>query len=406
MKINPTKTVNELVVILPYIIDVDDNKKIYHSWRVAIICALSAKNFIGPEQLKQLFYAALLHDIGGIGFPIHIIHYLKRRDKTSRNILLSHPIVGAQLISNIPQMDESARLILDHHEWLNGMGYPRAKSGKSIPWGSQVIRIADSIDIYLQLGGIKKLKILKDKMASNINKEYSQQLFAIAFEVLAKNRFFNKVSSSATLPSIFKDVQNMVGMLHINSKNDSIGKALEAIAQIIDMKHPFTAGHSLRVSRYAMSVGLSMGLEHDDITRIRWAGLIHDIGKLNVPRKVLDKSTKLTPGEFRRIKMHAHSTYEIMNMIETLWDITPIASGHHERYDGKGYPFGLKKDEIHLGSRILAVCDAFDAMTSNRPYRNPLDTAAACKEIKKQSGKQFDPEVVDKALPLFMNLGF
>ncbi|MBM3244817.1 MAG: HD domain-containing protein [Candidatus Omnitrophica bacterium] len=406
MKVNPTKTVSELVTVLPYIIDIDEKKKIYHSWRVAVFSALIAAKTVPQQQVKYIFYAGLLHDIGGVGFPIHIIHYLKRTDKMSRSILLSHPIIGAQLIYNIPKMNPIAKLILDHHEWINGMGYPRAKIEKDIPWGSQIIRIADSIDIYLQLGHIKRIRNMEDKMSSFAGKEYSRPLLKRAIGILKKKRLFYKIYPPKNVPAIFEEVRKNVGDLHIPLKIDAVGRTLEAVAQIIDMKHPFTSGHSLRVSRYAMAIALSMGLPHDDVTKIRWAGLIHDIGKLNVSRRLLDKPTNLTPAEYAEIQKHARQTYNIMSMIPTLGDITLIASAHHEKYDGSGYPFKLKGNEIPLGARILAICDSFDAMTSNRPYRIPRTFEEAWREIKSLSGKQYDPEIVEIALPLLRNLGF
>lgn len=406
MKINPPKTIDELITTLSCVIDIDEGRKNYHSWRVAILSTLCAKNSLSPEQLKYLFYAALLHDIGGVGFTIHIIHYLKRRDKASYNILLSHPIIGAELISKIPQMGPAAKFISDHHEWIDGHGYPGAKQGKFIPWGSQVIRIADSIDIFLQIGRIRKLKALKDKMSLNINKEYSQKLFLRAFSILKKNRLFYKIYPAKNVTAIFEEVHEKVGLLRIPLKTDAIGKALEAVAQIIDMKHPFTSGHSLRVSRYAMAIALSMNFSHDEVTRIKWAGLIHDIGKLNISRRILDKTTALTREEYRKIQKHTIETYKIINLISTLREITPVATAHHEHYDGSGYPFGLKKEQIPQGARILAVCDAFDAMTSNRPYRKPPTFKEACRELKRMSGKQFDPEIIEYALPLFSSLGF
>lgn len=405
MKIDPTKTVNELINILTYIADIEDGKKIFHSWRVAILAANIADHTANPKKLKDIFYAALLHDVGGVGFPYHIIHYLERNDKTSQNILLSHPIVGAQLVSGIPQMTDSAKLILDHHEWINGHGYPRAKSGKNIPLGSQFIRIADAIDIHLQTERTPTLKELRKKMSLRVNQEYSGELFKHSLDVLSKNRFFYKVRQRLNVPEIFRDTQNRIGPIHIPSKIDAIGTTLEVISQIIDMKHPYSSGHSLRVSRYAIAIALAMNLSHDEITYIKWAGLIHDIGKLNVPRRFLSKRAKLTSNEYKKIKEHAHFTEDILNMIPSLKYIIPFASKHHEYFDGSGYPLGLERDQIPLGAKILCICDAFDAMTSNRPYRNPLTPEAACREIQRLSGKQFDPHVVKVAIPLFKNLG-
>lgn len=406
MNIDPTKTVNELVTVLPYVIDIDEKKKIYHSWRVAVITAMTSYGRVSGLQLKYIFYAALLHDIGGLGFPIHIIHYLKRTDKTARQVLLSHPIIGAQLVSNIPCLGPAAKIIIDHHEWINGMGYPRAKIKKDIPYGSQTIRIADSMDILFQLKGISRFKELKEKMMINLNREYSRALLLRSLERISKRRIFSRIFSAGCIEAIFKETHKEVGPVKIPMKIDAIGKTLEVVAQVIDMKHPFTSGHSLRVSRYALAISLSMGLAHDEITKIRWAGLIHDIGKLTVPRRILDTPIGLKPKEYQEIQKHAVQTYKIMNLISSLYEITPIAAAHHERFDGRGYPFGLKGNQIPLGARILSICDAFDAMTSNRPYRRPMTYEEACLEIKTLSGKQFDPEIVEIALPLLKNLGF
>jgi len=403
--VDPTKTINELINIITYITDIEGDKKIFHSWRVAILAAKIADDKSNSKKLKDIFYAGILHDIGGVGFPYHIIHYLQRNDKTSKSILLSHPIVGAQLVCGIPQMADAAKLILDHHEWINGGGYPRSKSGNSISQGAQLIRIADTIDIFLQSAHSYTLRELKNKMSANVDKEYTKSLFNSSFDMLTKNRFFNKICRRSNVPEIFNDVQNKIGPIHIPPKIDAVGTTLEVVSQIIDMKHPYSSGHSLRVSRYAMAIALAMDLNHDEITLIKWAGLIHDIGKLNVSRRILGKRSSLTSGEYKKVKEHAHFTKEITSMITSLNDIVPIASSHHEYFDGSGYPLGLKDGRIPLGARILCICDAFDAMTSNRPYRNPLTLEATCREIIRLSGKQFDPDIVKIAIPLFKNLG-
>jgi putative nucleotidyltransferase with HDIG domain len=302
-------------------------------------------------------------------------------------------------------MTKVAKLILDHHEWMNGQGYPRAKSGNDIPWGAQVVRLADSVDISLQTGRFSKLKELKNKLSLRIDKEYSKELFAGAFKKIERSRIFDKLTAPRNVTLIFNQINNQVGLLYIPHRIDAIGTTLEVVSQIIDMRHPYTSGHSLRVSRYAMACALAMNLKHDEITHIKWAGLIHDIGKIIVSRAVLEKPTGLTKRDLCEVKKHALFTQKILEMISTLQDISPIAINHHEYFDGSGYPKGLKKDEIPLGARIMAICDAFDAMTSNRPYRKPFTAQQACKEIEKQAGQQFDPEIVKKTLPIFRNLG-
>lgn len=405
IKTNPTITVNEILKALTYVADIHGNKKLFHSWRVAILSARLAKNITNSRILKEIFYAGLLHDIGGVGFPFHILHYLKKEGNNNQNILLSHPIIGAQLVSNIPMMTEVAKLIIDHHEWVDGRGYPRAKLKDQIPLGSQVIRISDAVDIILQARPKCILKELKGRVSLNIGREYTKEMFKRAFDTLGEPKFFSRLTSESSVTALFEETQNKVGFINIPQKIDAIGTTLEVVAQIIDMRHPYTSGHSLRVSRYAMACALAMNLPHDEVTRIKWAGLIHDIGKIVISRKILEKPVNLTQEEFHKVKKHAVFTKRILGMITSLKELTPIAVNHHEYYDGSGYPQGLKGKEIPEGARIMVICDAFDAMTSNRPYRKPFTPNEACEEIEKQAGRQFDPEIVKKTIPIFKNLG-
>ncbi|MFH1413364.1 MAG: HD domain-containing phosphohydrolase [Candidatus Omnitrophota bacterium] len=399
---NPTNTIDELITAISYIIDIENDKNYYHAWRVAILASNFAK-YNTKQELKDIFYASLLHDIGAIGLTKHIIHFLEKESRLKQNALLSHPIIGAQQVSIIPNFNPSAKLILDHHEWFNGMGYPRGRLVSNILYGSQLIRIADYIDILLR--STHNLKNIIREINKNTGKQFSKKVSNLAIKIIKKEGFLRNISDHNRIPLIFYNLKSKVGKIIIKKGVDAVGTTLEVLAQIIDMKHPFTAGHSLRVSRYALAIALSMKLDHDQTTSIKWAGLLHDIGKITTPRSILEKTTPLTSAEFIKIKQHPIVTQKIMDMIPSLAEIVPSAVGHHEYYDGSGYPFGLKGDQSPLGARILTVCDAFDAMTSNRPYREPLNCKAACREIRRNSGKQFDPGIVKYALPIFKNLG-
>jgi HD-GYP domain-containing protein (c-di-GMP phosphodiesterase class II) len=405
MKTNPTQTVNELISMLSYFVDLERNRNLYHSWRVAVLSAAMSKKRMSKKKTQETFYASLLHDVGGVEFNHHIIHYLKRRDKASRNILLSHPIIGAQLVAHIPELTEAAKLILDHHEWINGTGYPRAKTQKYISLGSQIIRIADAVDIIFAKNPSIPFGSFKKTLKENAGKEFSASLCNGVLNALKRKRFFSRIADRENTPALLQEAQQKIGVIHIPSKIDAIGTTLEVVAQIIDMKHPYTSGHSLRVSRYALACALAMNLEHDEITHIKWAGLLHDIGKLSISRRILDKPSGLTKQEFSAIKQHALLTRKFINMIPSLKNLGIIAISHHEFFDGSGYPYGLKGEEIPLAARILTICDAFDAMTSNRPYRTPITPQEACIEIQKRAGTQFDPRVVEQAIPLFKHLG-
>ena len=175
---------------------------------------------------------------------------------------------------------------------------------------------------------------------------------------------------------------------------------LEALAAALDARDRDTGGHSSRVSVYTMDMARRLGIREGsaewlDIER---ASLLHDVGKIGVPDSILNKPGPLTAEEWQEMRKHPAIGYEMLRDVKFLAAAAEIVYSHHERYDGKGYPKGLKSDEIPLGSRIFAVADAFDAMTSDRPYRRALDCRKAREEIVNNNGVQFDPEVVEAFL--------
>jgi hypothetical protein len=175
---------------------------------------------------------------------------------------------------------------------------------------------------------------------------------------------------------------------------------LEALAAALDARDRDTGGHSSRVSVYTMDMARRVGIREGsaewlDIER---ASLLHDVGKIGVPDSILNKPGPLTAEEWQEMRKHPAIGYEMLRDVKFLAAAAEIVYSHHERYDGKGYPKGLKDDEIPPGSRIFAVADAFDAMTSDRPYRRALDWRKAREEILTNSGVQFDPKVVEAFL--------
>jgi len=175
---------------------------------------------------------------------------------------------------------------------------------------------------------------------------------------------------------------------------------LEALAAALDARDRDTGGHSSRVSVYTMDMARVLGIREGsaewlDIER---ASLLHDVGKIGIADSILNKPGPLTAEEWQEMRKHPAIGYEMLRDVKFLAVAAEIVYSHHERYDGKGYPKGLKSDEIPLGSRIFAVADAFDAMTSDRPYRRALDWRKAREEILTNSGVQFDPEVVEAFL--------
>ncbi len=173
---------------------------------------------------------------------------------------------------------------------------------------------------------------------------------------------------------------------------------VKAMVNALDAKSPWTKGHSERVAKYSDLIARKMGFDEDELKTLWLAGILHDIGKIGTFDTLLDKPGKLTDEEFAIIKKHPAQGATIVSSIKQLNDIVPIIRHHHESFDGRGYPDGLKGDEIPLQARILHVADSFDAMTSDRPYRLSPGKEFALSQFREFSGRQFDPQTVDAFL--------
>ena len=178
-------------------------------------------------------------------------------------------------------------------------------------------------------------------------------------------------------------------------------ETLSSLAELIDAKDHYTNGHSFRVAAYARSLAKNLGLEPQEVEKIYFAGLIHDVGKVGIDKSILNKPGKLTEEEYKIIQSHSPLGGNILKGIHQFKIFEQVARSHHERYDGKGYPDNLKGEEIPYPARIVAVCDTFDAMTSDRSYRKALSDEVAIKELIEVKGSQLDPTCVDKFVELY-----
>jgi response regulator RpfG family c-di-GMP phosphodiesterase len=179
---------------------------------------------------------------------------------------------------------------------------------------------------------------------------------------------------------------------------------VHALAETIEKRDPYTGNHTRRVMEYSLAIGGHMGLDN---TRMKWlklSAVLHDIGKIGVRDNVLLKEGRLTDEEFKEMQKHNIYGSEILKHVEHLRDVLPGVRHHHERFDGKGYPDGIDGEAIDIQARIISVADAFDAMTTNRPYRKGLSLETAFDELRKHSGTQFDPAVVDAFIAAYNGL--
>lgn len=172
-------------------------------------------------------------------------------------------------------------------------------------------------------------------------------------------------------------------------------KTIKSISCALDAKDPYTHGHSLRVTLYSLILASKLGLTDSALEEIETAGLLHDIGKIGIPQSILCKTSKLTDEEFEIMKDHTGQGAKMIQNVKKLRAVASWLKSHHERWDGRGYPCGLKGTDIPLFARVIALADTYDAMTSTRPYRKALPHEVAIQEIKRCSGVQFDPELAE-----------
>ena len=182
--------------------------------------------------------------------------------------------------------------------------------------------------------------------------------------------------------------------------NKIINESIETFTGFIDAKDPYTNGHSKRVATYTRLIAKEMGYEGEELDRIYYIALLHDCGKIGVPDNILGKPGKLTDEEFQIIKSHTVRGGEILSSFKSLENVGEGARYHHERYDGRGYPEGLAGENIPLIARMICVADSFDAMNTNRVYRDKLTKEKIISEIERNKGTQFDPQIADVMLRL------
>jgi HD-GYP domain-containing protein (c-di-GMP phosphodiesterase class II)/DNA-binding LacI/PurR family transcriptional regulator len=223
------------------------------------------------------------------------------------------------------------------------------------------------------------------------------------------------ICSTLQSATLFKQIQEQASHLQIQKGDLSrnlaklrkvMGGFIEAIAQTVETRDPYTAGHQRRVADLACAIATEMKLSRDMIEGIRTAGIVHDLGKISVPAEILNKPGRLKDIEFNLIKNHPSVAYDILKTIDFPWPIALIVLQHHERLDGSGYPGGLRSDDIMMEAKVLCVADVVEAMASHRPYRPALGIDLALEEIIKNRGLLYDTDVVDNCLRLFRTKGY
>lgn len=359
-----------------------------HHKLVAYIAYCIAKELGCSEtERKNILIAGAIHDLGALSLSDRIKVLDFEAQDPHR-----HAETGYRLLKLLDPLDEAAEIVRYHHvPWLYGKGAEHA--GGIVPNQSHILHLADRIAVLIRndaIAGEQAHAIvtkIREYSGSSFKPEYVD-----AFSTLASKEYFwldiKHRLTAAFLQSLVKDKV-------VTLDNKGLTRLTHFFAQLIDFRSPFTATHSTGVAASAVALAEQMAFSEQECAIMQAAGFLHDLGKLAIPTEILQKPGKLTPAEWRVITSHTYYGYRTLEPITDFKTINEWGSLHHERLDGKGYPFHLDKSNLSLGSRIMAVADVFTAITEERPYRKGMSSSEARKVINQccQSGA-LDPAVV------------
>jgi putative nucleotidyltransferase with HDIG domain len=317
-----------------------------------------------------------------------IVSTLRDGKEIVREIIDTRCQRGAEIARQLWFSEVVAQTILSLDEHWDGSGNPQKLKEKQIPRFSQIALLAQVVDVFFTGEG---RETATNEIAARRGTWFDPELVDVFKKVAASEEFW-RVLADENLPDkihTFEPVQ-----FQRIADEDFLDAVAQGFSQVVDSKSPFTAGHSDRVMIFADLIAEELGFNAEDRRWLRRAALLHDIGKLGISNAILDKPDRLTDDEFEKIKMHPIFSAEILGKVDAFSDMVHVAGGHHERLDGKGYPNGLKGEEIDLDTRIVTVADIFDALTADRPYREAMPTSKAMSILDEMTGAAVDERCV------------
>ena len=383
---------HEAVYSLSDALDLVGVTHIHHGKRVAYIAAECGK-LLGWEgqQLDDLFQAAILHDCGVSKTAVHarLAQFEWEQDN-------DHCQIGSWLLSSCSLLQHLSNIILHHHTRWSALQYLSISEQEKL--SANCIFLADRVDVlslaYLvnQSNLLLSSNIIIHKVQEKCGDWFNAELLEVFSEVANSSRFWLALESGDT------SSYTATWKAHVPNKDIDyleLKSLVHVFSHIVDAKSPYTKEHSDGVGSLARFLGECFALSETTCEMLELAGLLHDIGKLRIPDELLEKPGKLTPEEYEIVQRHSFDTYDILKNINGLEKITEWASQHHERVDGKGYPFKISNGDISLEARIVAVADVFQALAQNRPYRKALSAEEILTILKQLvSNGQLDAKVV------------
>jgi HD-GYP domain-containing protein (c-di-GMP phosphodiesterase class II) len=408
-------TLSELLIPVSAALDLAEGREPGHAQRIAFIAtALAAEMGLSGEQRLACSYAGLLHDIGvvaaGAGLAAHVrgdermvfaslpllspeeigVGVSDSPDAVIER-LVDHVIHGARAGQELALPNEAIRGIASHHERWGGGGYPHGLKSTEIPIVGRLVGLADQLEALIDQSTPLLARRNFSHWLSGLSGGEADPEAIGALRTLGNGDAFWLGLFSADLSV---ELGAQIGRLR-EPKAMRLLPFCEGMAQLIDSRFSFTVGISSRVAQYSEALGRACGLADARVRLLRVAALLHDIGQLAVSERILAKPGILSVDELDLLRLHPVYSRDVVQGIAGLEEVAEWVACHHERMDGKGYPEGRAGGEIPLEARILAVADAYVAITSDRPHRPRVEGSDAHRRLRAAAGTQLDEALVD-----------
>ena len=354
-----------LILSLSDALDLAFSSLAMHQQRTAFIAWELGKQAKLPEnRIENVFIAGLLHDIGALS-----LEEKKSLHDNEISAVDPHCIRGQRLFKSNPWLAPCADLVRYHHrDWVT---WEEPRDTPEI-FDTQLLFLADYLERQIDRKTyiLHQDQVLCSRLKELANRQVSSDIVDLFLEVSNREEFWLDLTS----PRLYSLLLHNGPFRTIEVDINNIAIFAKLLSMIVDFKSPFTATHSSGVARCAMVLAEMVGMSETEVKLMEIAGLLHDLGKLVVPNSILEKPAGLTHAEMAVIKQHTYYTFSILSTIGGLQMIAEWGAYHHERLDGKGYPFRRKAHEMNLGARIMAVSDIFTALAEGRPYRKGMKT--------------------------------
>lgn len=412
----PAVSQQQLLTALSQALDLAEGRPRGHALRVSFISlALARALGLGRAQCSAALFAGMLHDIGvphaseGVsdlgrlyehelfaGSPLHSPETLagsvdRRRLVNITDAFHEHAFEGATAAAGLGLPPQVAEAILCHHERYDGSGFPLGVAGSEVPPVARVVAAADYAEALLTSNANPLLarRNLEYALREQAGRAFHPQVVEALVTVARADDFWLGFHNQALGNLIADEVVEERRPL----SEEEILRTAAAFADIVDARNTYKRGHSRRVATQARNLATALGLPAGHARAVELAALLHDIGMLRVPMRIIGKPEILTVDEMRMLHEHPVETAEVLRAIPAWAPIAEWTAAHHERLDGRGYPDGVTAEAIPQEARILAVTDVYEALTAHRPYRAAMTPEAALDTMRGLAGVNIDPAV-------------